>query len=239
MGIEGPARLYLIPTPLSEEANPLLVMPPDTLAAISPLRFFIVENEKSALRFLSRVLAAQAMAAVELSILDEHSPQGIEEGLLEPALRGHSIGLLSEAGCPAVADPGSSLVKAAHRAGIEVVPLGGSSSITLALMASGLQGQRFRFHGYLPRDRADRAKALRRLERSVSETGETQVFIETPYRNKAMLESLAECLAPSTRVCLAWGLGGPAQVVKSCHARDLPALAQILGKVPCTFLIGS
>jgi 16S rRNA (cytidine1402-2'-O)-methyltransferase len=230
--------LYLVPTPLSADADPAAVLPRATIEAVKGLDNFVVENEKSAMRFLSRVLSKEAMSGLSVSILDEHSPPEAVPPLLGPALLGENIGLLSEAGCPAVADPGAALVRAAHDGGIEVIPLGGSSAIVLALMASGMNGQEFRFHGYLPRERGERVKALRRLERTALETGETQIYIETPYRNKAMIEDMGASLGAATRVCVAWDLGGPGQRVASSRARDLGALKDSAPKLPCTFLIG-
>jgi 16S rRNA (cytidine1402-2'-O)-methyltransferase len=230
--------LYLVPTPLSPEADPASALPPATIEAIQGLSRFVVENEKSAMRFLSRILSKEAMAAVALSILDEHSPPEAVPPLLDPVRSGLSLGLLSEAGCPAVADPGAALVRAAHAEGIEIIPLGGSSAIVLALMASGMNGQEFRFHGYIPRERGERIKALKRLERAALETGETQIFIETPYRNKAMIEDMRATLGASTRVCAAWDLGGPGQKVSSLPAGGLAALMDAVPKLPCTFLIG-
>jgi 16S rRNA (cytidine1402-2'-O)-methyltransferase len=230
--------LYLVPTPLSPEADPASALPSATIEAVKGLDRFVVENEKSAMRFLSRVLSREAMAAVALSILDEHSPPEAVSPLLDPLRAGIDLGLLSEAGCPAVADPGAALVRAAHSEDIEVIPLGGSSAIVLALMASGMNGQEFRFHGYIPRERGERIKTLKRLERTALETGETQIFIETPYRNKAMIEDMHASLGAATRVCAAWDLGGSGQRVASVRAGNLAGLKDSSPKLPCTFLIG-
>jgi len=231
-------KLYLVPTPLSADSDPVASLPPAALEPLRALRSFVVENEKTALRFLSRVLDRDAMAAVSLAILDEHTPPASVPPLLAPALSGADLGLLSEAGCPAVADPGALLVRAAHDSGVEVVPLLGSSSIVLALMASGMNGQSFRFHGYLPRDRAERARSLKRLERAARDSGETQVFIETPYRNRAMAEDIASTLMKDTRVAAAWDLGGPGQRAVSAEASRFSALKDAIPKLPCTFMIG-
>ncbi len=198
-----------------------------------------MENERSALRFLSRILDREAMVTVSMAILDEHTRPEALSALLEPLRQGRDIALLSEAGCPGVADPGAGLVRAAHDQGFQVIPLLGSSAIALAVMASGMNGQAFRFHGYLPRERGARVKALRALERAALERGETQVFIETPYRNTAMLADISRCLRPSTRVCAVWGLGSPFQGVASLPAASLGGLAERIGKAPCTFLIGA
>jgi 16S rRNA (cytidine1402-2'-O)-methyltransferase len=236
--MEKPA-LYLVPTPLFDQASPERELPPATIEAIRGLTRFVVENEKSAYRFLSKVLGSERLGRSSLSILDEHTPAAAVPGLLSPLREGLGLGVLSEAGCPGVADPGAALARAAHDEGFPVLPLSGPSSIIMALMASGLNGQAFRFNGYLPRDPGDRVRALKRLERAAVESGETQIFIETPYRNKAMVADMAKALRPGTRVCLAWDLTGPGSSVLSIQAKGLAAAPLLPGKVPCVFLIGS
>jgi 16S rRNA (cytidine1402-2'-O)-methyltransferase len=236
---DSPAKgsLYLIPCPLGD-GDPSGVLPPDSLSRIAPIRDFVVENEKSAWRFLSRILGQRELDSVKLSILNEHSEASDVAGLLGPALAGRPMGLVSEAGCPGVADPGAPLVRLAHGAGIPVVPLVGPSSILMALMASGMNGQSFRFSGYLPRERQDRIRTLKDLEKRARESGETQIFIEAPYRNEHMLSDMGDSLKPETLVCLASELSLPGESVVSVAASEIPRLKGSLGKRPTVFLIG-
>ncbi len=200
--------LYLIPVPLGAN-TPEDVLPAPALAQIRPLTHFIVENAKSARAFLKAVGTTQPLQSLLLEELNEHTPQAALQKLLEPLLAGHDVGLVSEAGCPAVADPGADLVALAQQNGIRVVPLVGPSSLLLALMASGLNGQRFAFLGYLPSKPADRSKALREVEAESRKHRQTQIFIETPYRNRQMLDALLATCQPSTRLTLATNLTLP------------------------------
>ncbi len=197
--------LYLIPVPLGPGA-PQAVLPPHTLAAVQPLRHFVVENAKSARAFLKAAGTALPLQELQLSELNEHSRPADVAPLLTPLLAGHDVGLLSEAGCPAVADPGAALVALAQRENIRVVPLIGPSSLLLALMGSGLDGQRFAFHGYLPAKEAERAKAVRELEKESRQKRQTQLCIETPYRNPALFDALLRHCQPATRLCVATDL---------------------------------
>jgi len=202
-GAAGPGRLYLIPTPLGADSDPRRVLPADTLAVVARLDCFVVENAKTARAFLKAAGTQAPLQALEMAELSEHTaPQAIP-ALLAPLKAGRDVGLLSEAGCPAVADPGAALVAAAHEAGIPVVPLVGPSSLLLALMASGLNGQRFAFVGYLPAQPEARAARLRELERRSAAGDETILWIETPYRNRQVLESALAVLAPQTRLTVA------------------------------------
>lgn len=204
--------LYLIPVPLGTTA-PEAALPAPVLEQIRPLTHFVVENAKSARAFLKAVGTAQPLQSLLLEELNEHTPQASLQKLLEPLLAGHDVGLLSEAGCPAVADPGTDLVALAQQNGIRVVPLVGPSSLLLGLMASGLNGQRFAFLGYLPSKPAERAKALRDIETESRRHQQTQLFIETPYRNRPMLEALLATCQPSTRLTLATDLTLPSESI--------------------------
>lgn len=204
--------LYLIPVPLGATA-PEAVLPAPVLAQIRPLTHFVVENAKSARAFLKAVGTAQPLQSLLLEELNEHTPQAALQKLLEPLLAGHNVGLVSEAGCPAVADPGADLVALAQQNGIRVVPLIGPSSLLLGLMASGLNGQRFAFLGYLPSKPAERAKALRDIEAESRKQRQTQLFIETPYRNRPMLDALLTTCQPSTRLTLATDLTLPSESI--------------------------
>ena len=219
--------LFAIPTPLG--ASPQESLPAPALDTIRTLRDFVVENAKSARAFLG----ALGMPVRELSIvaIDE------QRDFLAPLREGRSLGLLSEAGCPAIADPGAALIEAAHRTGFRVVPLIGPSSITLALMASGLEGQRFAFCGYLPREGAERAKRIRELEQRSRRERETEIFIETPYRNDTLFGALLEACAPATRLCVAADLTLPTESVATRTVADWRRLRGAIGKRPAVFLL--
>lgn len=201
-------KLYLIPVALGGD-NAMSLIPPATLDAARKLRTFATENAKSTRGFLKAIGHPVPLQQIALHQFDEHARD--VEPVLALLLAGEDCGLMSEAGCPAVADPGASLVQRAHDAGIVVVPLVGPSSILLALMASGMNGQRFAFHGYLPVDRMERARRLRDLEARASQ--ETQIFIETPYRNAVMVQSLLEHCRGDTLLCIAADLTLPAESV--------------------------
>lgn len=196
-------RLWLIPTPLGADSDPRRVLPADTLAAIAPLDYFVAENAKTARAFLKAVGTCTPLQALELRELNEHTPPAEIPALLAPILAGRDGGLLSEAGAPAVADPGAALVAAAHRAGVLVRPLIGPSSLLLALMGSGLNGQRFAFDGYVPKQASARLQRLRELERRSARDGETILVIETPYRNQALLDAALQALSPGTTLLVA------------------------------------
>ncbi|MCK6412053.1 MAG: SAM-dependent methyltransferase [Azonexus sp.] len=202
---QAPGTLYLIPVPLgpSPVADNL---PPPVLTTIRPLGHFVVEQAKTARAFLKAVGTDLPLQQLQLSELNEHTRADALKELLIPLLAGHDVGLLSEAGCPAVADPGANLVALAQQHGIRVVPLIGPSSLLLALMASGLNGQCFAFHGYLPAKEPERTKALRDLESESRKRRMTQLFIETPYRNRVLFDSLLATCQPETRLCLATDL---------------------------------
>ena len=182
-------RLYLVPNLLGVIA-PDAVLPAHTIAIARELRHVVAENAKVARAFLKAIGTTAAIQSIDIVELAERTPAVEVEGMLAPALAGSDVGLMSDAGCPAVADPGARLVAAAHRAGVQVVPLVGPSALLLALMASGMNGQGFSFHGYLPAKAEQRAAALRQVEALARKTGATQLFIETPYRNVAMLQSV-------------------------------------------------
>ncbi len=204
--------LYLIPVPLGATA-PEAALPAPVLEQIRPLTHFVVEDAKSARAFLKAVGTAQPLQSLLFEELNEHTPKATLEKLLEPLLAGHDVGLISEAGCPAVADPGADLVALAQKNGIRVLPLIGPSSLLLALMASGLNGQRFAFLGYLPSKPIERAKALRDIEAESRKHHQTQLFIETPYRNRPMLDALLATCQPSTRLTLATDLTLPSESI--------------------------
>ena len=218
--------LYAIPTPLG--GTPAASLPAPALEIVRGVKDFVVENAKSARAFLG----ALGMPVRELSIktIDD-------QDLLQPLREGRSLGLLSEAGCPAIADPGAALVEAAHRAGFRVVPLVGPSSITLALMASGLQGQRFAFCGYLPREAPERARRIRELEQRSRKEDETQIFIETPYRSDALLGALLESCSPTTKLCVAADLTLPTESITTRSIAEWRRARHSVGRRPAVFLL--
>ncbi|WP_374682074.1 SAM-dependent methyltransferase [Accumulibacter sp.] len=198
-------RLYLIPVPLGPTAV-AAVLPQSVLARAQGLRHFVAENAKSGRAFLKLLPSDLPVQQISIQELNEHTPASELTALLAPLLNGNDVGLISEAGCPAVADPGAALVALAQQEGIQVVPMVGPSSILLALMGSGLSGQSFVFHGYLPSTPGEREKRLRELEKESRRGQQTQIFIETPYRNQQLLESVLKTCARETRVCIATDL---------------------------------
>ena len=223
--------LYLIPVPLGH-ISPEASLPAPVLAQIRRLSHFVVENAKSARAFLKAAGTEQPLQALQLEELNEHTRPDALDRLLAPLRAGHDLGLLSEAGCPAVADPGANLVALAQNEGIRVAPLIGPSSLLLALMASGLNGQRFAFQGYLPAKDAERAKALREIEIESRKRGQTQIFIETPYRNRPAVRQHSPDLSAGNADCgshrsqPAWRVGQDAHgwsVEKTNAARNRAA----------------
>lgn len=197
--------LYLIPVPLGPTA-PKDSLPANVLEIIRPLTYFVVEEAKTARAFLKAAGTDTPLQALQIEELNEHTKADALDRLLAPLRTGNDIGLLSEAGCPAVADPGANLVALAQKENLRVVPLIGPSSLLLALMASGLNGQRFAFQGYLPAKEIERSKAIRDLETESRKRQQTQLFIETPYRNTAMFQSILQSCQPNTRLTVATDL---------------------------------
>jgi 16S rRNA (cytidine1402-2'-O)-methyltransferase len=228
----APGTLYLIPVALGGD-NAASLLPGATLEAARALRTFIVENAKSARAFLKAIAHPGPLQKLNFHALDEHTLD--VEPLLALLRSGEDCGLMSEAGSPAVADPGAALVRRAHQAGIRVVPLAGPSSILLALMASGMNGQRFAFHGYLPVERAARARAIKALEARASE--ETQIFIETPYRNGALLAALLEHCRGDTLLCIAADLTLPGELVAAQTIAEWKKKPPMLDRRPAVFLL--
>ncbi|HEY0491281.1 MAG TPA: SAM-dependent methyltransferase [Telluria sp.] len=234
-----PGTLYLIPNTLGlTEAVPGAlshVIPEHVQAVTASLDYFVAENAKTARAFLKLVAIdhplAKPLQEIEIAELNVNTPAAALAGLLAPLLAGRDAGLVSEAGVPAVADPGADLVRLAHQHGITVRPLVGPSSLLLAVMASGLNGQSFAFNGYLPTDAALRAKRLKELEQRSRNEKQTQLFIETPYRNGAMLEALVACCQPGTLICVATDLSLPTESVRTMAANKWKA-ALAAGKAP-------
>ena len=254
MTASKPGRLYLVPAPLDFGCDELAdledALPLGTLRTAARITHWICENAKSARAYLKRIDAVVPLAAPlqaqqiqelprEVHKKGDHGGQFDARPLLAAALKGHDVGLLSEAGMPAVADPGSSVARAAHELGIAVVPLTGPVSLLLALAASGLNGQNFAFVGYLPQDADARVKRIRELEALALRTGQTQLFIETPYRNAALLQALTQTLQHHTRLAVATGLTLASSQVRSATVKAWRARpAQSDDRAPAVFAIG-
>jgi 16S rRNA (cytidine1402-2'-O)-methyltransferase len=228
--------LYLIPTPLGE--GPLdAVIPAGVRAIAARLDTFIVEHPKTARAFLKQLGTQIPLQQLTLMELNEHT-KGDELGaLMAPLLLGKDVGLISEAGCPAVADPGANVVRLAHQKSVRIVPLVGPSSIMLALMASGLNGQRFTFHGYLPVDKTERRKKLQALESASRSRDETQIFIETPYRNRPLLEAIMEACRGETALCVASDLTAPIEHIATKTVAQWKKALPEVDKHPAVFLL--
>jgi 16S rRNA (cytidine1402-2'-O)-methyltransferase len=250
--------LYLIPNTLGDESREEQlnkVLPSDTIQRASQLRYWIVENAKTARALLKAVSSHAPLICPlqEMSMAEWRGPnkehqqknQSLDvKKLLQPLLDGHDMGLMSEAGLPAIADPGSDVVKAAHQLGITVRAMVGPSSLLLALMSSGMNGQSFAFHGYLPVQQADKSAALKHLELESKKKHQTQLWIETPYRNAAMIETMLQTLNPQTQMCVAADLSLPTEWVKSqtvntwqTMIKKEPGLLQALHQRPAVFLL--
>lgn len=228
--------LFLIPTLLGE-TEPTAVLPSGTLSVIRKLDFFIVENIRTARRFLSKAGTEKAIDALIFRELDKHRVNEDTTSMLAPAIAGNNIGLMSEAGSPCIADPGNIVVEAAHRLNIKVVPLTGPNSILLALMASGFNGQHFVFHGYLPIKPDERLGKIRIIEGRSRENGETQIFIETPYRNKQLLETILKTCQSSTMMCIAVNLSLDDEEIRSMTIAQWKNQTVHFEKKPAVFLL--
>jgi 16S rRNA (cytidine1402-2'-O)-methyltransferase len=228
--------LYLIPSALSEDLSG--VLPSYALGLVSALDVFIVENEKSARHYLKAIGIKTPLQNLTLLLLNEHTDAKEISGLLSPLLKGNDVGLLSEAGCPAVADPGSDLVRMAHENNIKVVPLIGPSSIILSLMASGLNGQSFSFAGYLPKEKNARIKSLKELERIAISKNQTQIFIEAPYRNQHLLEDVLNTCDKKTLICIACNITAKDEFIRTKTVDEWKKNVPDINKKATVFLIG-
>ncbi|MEY2884871.1 MAG: hypothetical protein RL490_2595 [Pseudomonadota bacterium] len=225
-----------MPTLLGDMAAEQAI-PAAVAAHIRRLDYFVAENPKTARAFLKLMATSHALQDIDIRELSVNTPEAALDGLLQPILGGRDGGLISEAGVPAVADPGAALVALAHRQSVRVAPLVGPSSILLALMASGLDGQRFAFHGYLPKDEAELATKLRDIEARSRSGRETQIFIETPYRNDRLLGALLVRLAPSTRLCVASDLTLADERIITRSIAEWKKRPPEIGRKPSVFLI--
>ncbi|MBA22618.1 MAG: SAM-dependent methyltransferase [Flavobacteriales bacterium] len=228
--------LYLIPSPLGDNA-PMEVLPLTVRKVIENIDHFIVENEKDARRFIKRICPKKDQGGLHLYPLNKFTP--IEEILtyLEPTIEGISMGVISDAGCPGIADPGAEIVKMAHRKNVTVQPLVGPTSILLALMSSGLNGQNFAFNGYLPIDKLKRKKEIKSLEKKSFDYNQSQLFIETPYRNDQLFSDLLKTLDRNTEICIACDLSLPTEYIKTHTVKEWEKLKISLHKRPAIFII--
>lgn len=229
-------KLYLIPSPLGDN-DPAEVIPGPTLELLKRISTYVVEEARTVRRYLSRAGLKGRIEELRMVELNEHSTSEEVEAMLSLFDDGCDVGLISEAGLPAVADPGAALVELCHRKGIEVVPQVGPSSLMLALMGSGLNGQSFAFRGYLPAKTDERRTAIREVEKLSGSLHQTQIFIETPYRNDSLLADLLQCLNPSTRLCIAADLTLESQTILSKSVGEWKKSGFTVGKRPCVFLI--
>ena len=231
---QGPT-LYLIPCALGDNA-PMEVLPLTVRKVIEPLTHFIVENEREARRFIKRIAPQKKQDQLVLYPLNKFTDPMELQHYLDPLAAGQSMGLLSDAGCPGVADPGAVMVKRAHSKGFNVRPLVGPSSLLLALMSSGMNGQSFAFNGYLPIDKQERLRKIKALEKRSGEYDQTQLFIETPYRNDQFLADLIKTLSPNTLLSVACDLTLPSEWIKTAPAKEWKKIEVSLQKRPAIFL---
>jgi 16S rRNA (cytidine1402-2'-O)-methyltransferase len=229
--------LYLIPVTLGDDMVQH-VIPDYVLNVARKLETFVVESEKSARHFLSTIKTLKPVRELNLHLLNEHTDMKVLPDLLAPLLAGQNVGLMSDAGCPAVADPGAQLVQLAHKKGIRVVPMVGPSSILLSLMASGLNGQQFAFLGYLPVEKLQRNQKLKEIEKRSASHKETQLFIETPYRNQAMMDAILQTCHAQTQLCIACDVSLPSEMIVTKSIASWKTSPPIdIHKRPCLFLI--
>lgn len=233
--MKAKGKLYLIPTVIADNtANK--VISPYVREVLKPIRFFLVEDIRTARRFLSSLSIFESIEQLYFNTLDKNTTEAELPQLMSPLLEGKPIGIISESGCPGVADPGAQAVRYAHQKGISVEPLVGPSSILLALMASGLNGQRFAFNGYLPVEAQEATQAIKKLESESRTKNQTQIFIETPYRNNALIGHLLKSLHDETLLCIAVNITGDSEMIKTQTVRDWKSTEITLSKEPALFL---
>ena len=229
-------KLYLIPTPLSENSLDKMVTIEMT-QVIKSLTYYLAENLRTARRFISSLKLDINIEELNLKILDKKTPTKEINRLCAPLLKGKNMGVMSEAGCPGIADPGNLAIMFAHEHNVDVVPLVGPSSIFMALMASGLNGQSFVFHGYLPIHKQRRAQSIKAIEKDAINKKQTQICMETPYRNKHLFDDFLANCHPYTRLCVAKDISGSAQTIKTYTIKEWKNHKPELHKIPCIFLI--
>ncbi|WP_010179528.1 SAM-dependent methyltransferase [Aquimarina agarilytica] len=235
---ENTGKLFLIPARLGDDIK-LEVLPISIKKVIENTDHYIVENEKTARRFIKKVSPTKAQASLVMNTLNKFTDDMELPSFLTPCFDGHNVGILSEAGCPGIADPGADIVQIAHQKNITVVPLVGPSSILLAMMSSGMNGQGFSFNGYLPIDKQERKQKIKHLERISFEQNQSQLFIETPYRNDKLVEDLIHTLHPNTRLCIAVDITLTTEYIKTLRVTEWKNIKNSLDlhKRPCIFII--
>lgn len=231
-----PGKVYLIPTTIADDTQ-ARVIPAQVREVLPSIGHFLAEDIRTARRYLSSLKVYDSIEPLQFSVLDKKTKPAALKEMFGPVMQGHNLGILSESGCPGVADPGALAVKYAHECGVQVVPLVGPSSLLMALMASGLNGQCFAFQGYLPINSKDRIQVIRELEKESRQKNQTQLFIETPYRNQAMFTDLVKSLSPATLLCVAYDITGTAEFLKTRSVSDWRKEPLVLEKLPCVFLI--
>lgn len=234
--MKNTGTLYLIPTTLGEN-EPLEVLPMSVKKTIEQVNYYIVENEKSARRFIKKISPRKSQSSLQLYILDRFTDEIESQHYLDACFEGVDVGLLSEAGVPAVADPGAIVVEMAHHKNIKVKPLVGPSSIIMAMMGSGLNGMNFAFNGYLPIDKVERKKSIKQLERVSFEKDQSQLFIETPYRNEKMFADLKQTLLSNTRLCIAVDITLSTEDIRTMSIEEWKHIKIDLHKRPAIFII--
>src|SRR5690554_5863972 len=230
-------KLYLIPVMMGEESNPKDVLPESVAKTIEMIDHYIVENEKTARRHIKKILPEKKQPELKIRLLNKHTDSKEFSEMLQPCLEGINVGLMSEAGCPAIADPGAAIVKIAHQKGIQVVPMVGPSSILMAMMGSGFNGQSFAFNDYLPIDKQEKKNALKYFERLASEKNQSQIFIETPYRNNKLFEDLLQILQPHTLLCIAADITLETEFIQTKKVSEWKKTKVDLHNRPCTFTL--
>ena len=231
------AHLYLIPTVISEVQND--VIPEQVRNVILHTDYFLVENVRTARRFISSLKMGITIEDLHFEVLDKKTSEEKAAKLLQPLREGRNVGIMSESGCPGIADPGSAAVRYAHKHGIRVVPLVGPSSIFLSLMASGFNGQNFTFHGYLPIDKKALENTIKTLEADSRKHKRTQIFIEAPYRNNQLLESMCKYASPDTMLCVARDISGKDEFIRTSTIKGWKSIEVELHKIPTVFLLYS
>ncbi|MGZ9676553.1 SAM-dependent methyltransferase [Flavobacterium sp. GNP001] len=229
-------KLYLIPTTMGD-CDPMDVLPQTIKRSIELIDHYIVENDKTARKSIRLVVPEKKQSELKLFVLNKHTETKEHLDFIKPLLAGENMGLMSEAGCPGVADPGAVIVKLAHDRGIQVIPLVGPSSILLAMMASGMNGQSFTFHGYLPIEKDEKKASFKTLERVSFEKNQSQIFIETPYRNNKLLEDLIQVLHPETLLCIATDITLPTEYIRTKKIAAWKKESIDLHKRPTIFII--
>lgn len=233
--MSGQGKLYLIPSVIAEETQHK-VIPPQVKDELITIQHFLVENVRTARRYLSSLKIFQSIEPLHFKVLDKDTSEQDLPDLFTPLAEGKNIAIISESGCPGIADPGSVAVRYAHRQGIRVIPLVGPSSILLALMASGLNGQRFAFHGYLPIESSEVMKVIGELEKESRKKNQTQIFIETPYRNNQIFQTLIKSLHPNCLLCVAVDVTGSSEKIITHPVETWRKKHELLPKLPALFL---